>query len=221
MSSMQSAPTTIPPISEATFSPALAPLSVATVRCLSQDRAARRPRPARAPGPAHQPRPDSDRRTSQTSREEYERVASARCPACRGRIVASRTPILPPHKGILTSRRAHPTDPAGGSGFSGARTLGLAGGHAGPAARINRSTVHRGTGGGTTTGSANANGLVFSRSSGHRGSLDPRISLSGKLLPHLPRPVPAVIAGVYVPDPYPGGYSLTDRADRRRGPCRS
>ena len=35
MSSMLSAPATIPAISEPTFSPAFAPLSVATVRCSS------------------------------------------------------------------------------------------------------------------------------------------------------------------------------------------
>ena len=35
MSSLQSAPATIPPTSEATFNPAFAPLSVATVRCSS------------------------------------------------------------------------------------------------------------------------------------------------------------------------------------------
>jgi hypothetical protein len=44
MSSMESAPATIPATSEATFNPALAPLSVDTLRCSS----ARRRSPARS-----------------------------------------------------------------------------------------------------------------------------------------------------------------------------
>ena len=58
MSSIESAPATIPPTSEATFNPELAPLSVGTVRCAS----ARSRRPADSANASTGSRPPTDTR---------------------------------------------------------------------------------------------------------------------------------------------------------------
>jgi len=58
MSSIESAPTTIPPTSDDTFNPAFAPLSVGTLRCSS----ASFPSPARSANASTGTRPAADTR---------------------------------------------------------------------------------------------------------------------------------------------------------------
>src|SRR3954449_510818 len=80
MSSIESAPATIPPTSEATFKPAFAPLSVGTLRCWS----ARSRSPADSASASTGTRPPvdtrSDHRRLPRSPAACERVSPQRCP---------------------------------------------------------------------------------------------------------------------------------------------
>jgi len=110
MSSIESAPASIPATSAVTFLPALAPLSAGTVSSSPASLPSRRQRPAAAAAPAPPPTRDSARRTSPPPPGGYERVASARCPSCVTETGPSASPILLPRKGILTFRRATSQD---------------------------------------------------------------------------------------------------------------
>ena len=69
MSSIESAPATIPPTSEATFNPAFAPLSVGTVRCCI----GQLPQPGRLGQRQHRDQPADDTRFGSSNTAEVAR----------------------------------------------------------------------------------------------------------------------------------------------------
>lgn len=108
---LESAPASIPPTSEATFNPALAPLSPGTLRCSSASR--------RSPADSARARrgtspPDTTRFGSSNATDVRDRVWESciyEMPFVAVDLGPSTSPIFLPRKGILMLRHAHPTNP--------------------------------------------------------------------------------------------------------------
>src|SRR3954452_3823382 len=115
MSSIESAPATIPATSEVTFNPACAPLSVGTLRCVWASSWS----PADLASVRTGTSPADDTRLGSSNTAEVARGVWQSCiyemPFVVVEIVSLRRPIFPARKGILASRRAHPTNHIGGS----------------------------------------------------------------------------------------------------------
>jgi hypothetical protein len=119
MSSIESAPATIPATSEATFNPAFAPLSVGTDRCCW----ARRCNPAASASPSTGTNPAADTRPGSSNTAEVAFTLWESCiremPFLLGELGPSTSPILQVSKGILASRHAQASKIIGASGLRG------------------------------------------------------------------------------------------------------